>query len=196
MDCSRTFALATLAVVVIAAGVPAQTGSTWLDRGMSAWNETDRGVASPQPGTEPQAALERRCGSSTLATSMAADIVRRAGWVPFHHFDQAISRNDVEVIGGMTAATTPGCEPMVFNLFVFVAGRFAGTLSPVAMGRNLDGVAGAVRITGDDSLIADFARYTPADTECCPSSRMRVSYRIERGGSRPVLVAVDARRSR
>ena len=66
----------------------------------------------------------------------------------------------------------------------------------MTMTRNRDGDVGAVRISGDDSLIADFARYTPTDTECCPSSRVRVSYRIEKGSGRPVLVAVDARRVR
>jgi hypothetical protein len=126
---------------------------------------------------------------------MPAATLRAAGWVPFLHFDQAISRNDVEVLGGMTAAS-PGCEPTMFNLFVFVAGRLAGTLSPVAMAQNRDGVSGSVRITGDDSLIAEFARYTVTDSECCPSSRVRVSYRIDRGGSRAVLVATEVRRIR
>jgi LppP/LprE lipoprotein len=194
----QTLTLTTLAVVVSVSvsGVAAQTGSTWLDRAMSAWNEPAKGVPPAQPGKESMIDLARQCGSTALATSPTADAIRKAGWVPFLHFDQVIARNDIEVIGGMTAATTPGCEPMVFNLFVFVGGRFAGTVSPATMGRNLDGVAGAVRITGDNTLVADFARYTPADTECCPSSRVRVSYRIEGGGSRPVLVAVDTRRSR
>ena len=77
---------------------------------MTAWNEPDKGVTPSQPGTEPQAALDPRCGSNSLAKSATADAVRKAGWVPFLHFDQMISRDDIEVIGGMTAATPPGCE--------------------------------------------------------------------------------------
>ena len=183
-------------VVLMAAAAMAQTGSGWLDRPMAGWNEADKGVPSAQPGSELQAALDRRCGSSALAKSATADAVRKAGWVPFLHFDQVISRGDIEVVGGMTAATTPGCEATVFNLFVFVGGRYAGTVSPVTMTRNRDGDVGPVRISGADSLMADFARYTPTDTECCPSSRVRVSYRIEKGSGRPVLVAVDARKTR
>ena len=79
----------------------------------------------------------------------------------------------------MTGAT-PGCEPLYFNLFVFVGGVFAGTVSPVMMAPTRDGAAGAVRITGADTLTVEFARYMPGDSECCPSSRVRVSYRIER----------------
>ena len=185
-----------LALILLAAGAMAQSGPVWLDAPMTGWNEANRGVPSAQPGTESHAALDRRCGSSAPAKSPTADLIRKAGWVPFLHFDQVISRGDIEVIGGMTAATTPGCEATVFNLFVFVGGRYAGSVSPAVMTRNRDGDLGAVRITGDDSLVADFARYTPTDTECCPSSRVRVSYRIEKGSGHPVLVAVDARRVR
>ena len=74
--------------------------------------------------------------------SAAAQAVRHAGWVPFLHFDRAIARDDIEVLGGMTAATSSGCEPTTFNLFVFVGGTFAGTISPIVMGQGRDGVAG------------------------------------------------------
>lgn len=170
----------------------AQTGATWLDRPMTPWNQTVTSVPSAQAGTEAQRVLERRCGSNSLSTSASAEAIRKAGWVPFLHFDRAVVRDDVEVIGGMTAAG-PGCEPTTFNLFMFVAGTFAGTLSPTVMSQSRDGVAGAVRITGADAVTAEFARYTAKDTECCPSSRVRVTYRIERAGVRPTLSPVDIR---
>ena len=94
------------------------------------------------------------------------------------------------------AAATPGCEPTAFNLFVFVDGRFAGTFSPAPMNPSRDGAAGAVRITGVDTLTVEFARYMPDDAECCPSSRERVSYRIEKTGAGPTLVQTDARKVR
>jgi hypothetical protein len=169
----------------------AQAG--WLDRPMSPWQQ---GVVSvPTPGPEPYAALVRRCGSSAVATSVAADAIAKAGWVPFLHLDRQITGGDVEVIGGMSAAS-PGCEAAVFNLFVFAGGRFAGTIAPVTMAPSRDGVAGAVRITGADALTAEFARYTPADAECCPSSRVRVTYRIDQRATRPTLVAIGAQQIR
>lgn len=177
--------------ILLMPGVSAQTGTLWLDRPMTSWTST--ALPAAPAGSEAPSALERRCGSSSLLTATSAESVRSAGWAPFLHFDRAIARDDVEVIGGMTAAATPGCEPTTFNLFVFVGGKFAGTISPIVMGQGRDGVVGAVRITGADAVTAEFARYVKSDTQCCPSSRVRVTYRIERAGSQPTLVPLDVR---
>jgi hypothetical protein len=193
--CLSVLAAAALSAAAVVDKVSAQAAVGWLDRPMPSWNQPAAGVPVAQKGTEAQAALDRRCGSSTLASSTTADLVRKAGWVPFLHQDRSIARDDIDVIGGMSAAS-PGCEPTVFNLFVFVGGRFAGTLSPMVMTQNRDGAAGAVRITSADALTGEFARYTPTDTECCPSSRVRVTYRIDRAGVRPVLAATEARQVR
>ena len=95
----------------------------------------------------------------------------------------------------MTAAT-PGCVAERFNLFVFVDGTFAGTVSPAVMTASRDRAAGAVRITGPDTITVEFARYVPGDPECCPSSRERVSYRIDKTGAGPTLVVTDTRQLR
>lgn len=193
MITSRMRSLICIAIAFLSvATLSAQAGASWLDRPMTSWNQPASVVPAAQAGTESQGALERRCGSSSLASSTTAGPLRTAGWVPFLHFDRAIARDGVEVIGGMTTAN-PGCEPTIFNLFVFVDGRFAGTISPAVMTQSRDGIAGTVRIIGADSLTAEFARYTPKDTECCPSSRVRVTYRIERAGSQPTLVPLDRR---
>ena len=140
-------------------------------------------------------ALEKRCGTPKAPSSESIAALRRARWVPFLHLDQAITRNGIEVVGGMTAAS-PGCEPERFNLFVFVSGSFAGTVSRAAMTPSRDGTAGAVRITGNDTLTVEFARYLPGDAECCPSSRERTSYRIEKAGAGPTLVETGTRQVR
>jgi hypothetical protein len=122
---------------------------------------------------EAQLALEKRCGTPKTASPESIAALRRGRWVPFLHLDQAIARNGIEVVGGMTAAS-PGCEPERFNLFVFVNGSFAGTVSATDMKPSRDRAAGAVRITGADTFTVEFARYMPGDAECCPSSRERV----------------------
>jgi len=187
----RALLILVVAATLLPTTVSAQSDTSWLDRPLAAWSQASGTVPPARPGTESQSALERRCGSSSLSASAAAEAVRKAGWVPFLHFDRAIARDDVEVVGGMTAAATPGCEPTMFNLFVFVGGRFAGTISPIVMEQGRDGVAGAVRVTAADALTAEFARYTTKDAECCPSSRVRVTYRIER--AQPTLVPIDLR---
>jgi LppP/LprE lipoprotein len=189
----RALLILLVAVTLLPTTVSAQSDTSWLDRPLAAWSQAPGTVPQARAGTESQSALERRCGSSSLTASAAAEAVRKVGWAPFLHFDRAIARDDVEVVGGMTAAATPGCEPTMFNLFVFVGGKFAGTISPIVMGQGRDGVVGTVRVNGPDAVTAEFARYTTKDTECCPSSRVRVSYRIERAGPQLTLVPVDIR---
>lgn len=163
---------------------------------MAVWHQPGASIPSPTGGPEARGALLRRCGApGAKVTATASTALGKAGWVPFLHLDQPLQRDAVEVIGGMSAAS-PGCEPNTFNLFVFVGGAFAGTLSPAPMTPARDGVVGAVRLAGPDALSAEFARYTSADAECCPSSRVRVSYRIDRAGGRPSVVATEARQIR
>jgi hypothetical protein len=159
-----------------------------------------RGIGAASIPTSPLtadllAALEKRCGTPRATSSDAIAALRRARWVPFLHLDQAIARDGVEIVGGMTAAS-PGCEPERFNLFVFVDGTFAGTVAREVMMPARDGAAGAVRITGADTMTVEFARYKPGDPECCPSSRERVTYRVEKTSAGPTLVATDTRQLR
>lgn len=181
---------ATLLCVTTAATASAQLAAAWLDRPLAAWNKPAASVPASRIAADSQATLERRCGAPQMASASAVDAVRKARWVPYLHNDRAIAGNDIEVIGGMTGAT-PGCEPLYFNLFVFLGGQFAGTVSPVMMAPSRDGAAGAVRITGPETLTVEFARFGPGDSECCPSSRVRVSYRIDRSGAAPALVPTE-----
>jgi hypothetical protein len=188
-------ALAVSLLIVGAASAWAQTPS-WLDRAMTGWNRAGAAIPGLPPGGDGFDTLARRCGASAArAESPTEAALVTAGWMPFLHLDRRIAREDVEIVGGMSASL-PDCQPLVFNLFVFVAGRFAGTIAPSVMTRDRDGMAGAVRMAGADALTAEFARYLPADPECCPSSRVRVTYRIDRGGAGPTLAATDLRQIR
>ena len=159
----------------------AQTAS-WLDRPLEPWHRAGTAVPASGKQTANDAAAIKKCALGTPAASAPMDAVARAGWVPFLHQDRALARGDVEVIAGLTTVT-PSCEPVGFNLFVFVGGRFAGSLSPGPMTSHRDGAIGAVRLAADDRLTAEFERYTQGDSECCPSSRVRVTYRIDRGAT-------------
>jgi hypothetical protein len=175
--CVRRIALILL-LAGSAAPVVAQSGA-WLERDLAAWNKA--GAAVPAAGRR----LQRDAGPNTcfanVAASPAVTAVAAAGWLPFLHQDRELKRGGIEIVAATTDATA-ACEPIDFNLFVFVDGRFSGTLSPVPMTTSKDGAVGAVRITGDNSLTAEFARYAPDDPECCPSRRVRVSYRVDKAG--------------
>lgn len=165
----------------------AQSGTSWLDRPLTAWNTPAALVPSPAQKPAQPAALIKRCSLTPPTPSPGASTLATAGWIPYLHQDRALARDGIEVIGGLTDAGA-ACEPAGFNLFVFVAGRFAGTLSPMPMTASRDAVAGAVRLVNADSLTTEFARFAPGDLECCPSTRVRVTYRIERG-AQPTIVA-------
>jgi hypothetical protein len=86
---------------------------------------------------------------------------------------------------------------MHFNVFVFVNGHLAGTLSPQEMDSRTDGsIGGAVRVSPDDQIDAGFSRYLDKDALCCPSSHVTVRYRIDRQSTPPVLVPVSVRVTR
>jgi hypothetical protein len=98
-----------------------------------------------------------------------------------------IMGSDVEIVGGMVGADGM-CRPVKYNVFVFVASRFAGVLSPTVMTSRLDSASGAVALMAD-AITAQFARYAPTDPLCCPSSRVVVRYRIDNAPG-PVVVPI------
>jgi hypothetical protein len=111
-------------------------------------------------------------------------------------FDRQVAQRDVEIVGGL-AGVDGMCRPVDFNVFVFVAGRFAGTLSPGDMSSRNDGsIAGGIRLADDDTIAADFARYAESDPLCCPSGRVTVRYRIDRKATPPVVVPVSVQATR
>jgi hypothetical protein len=185
-------ALAVLAVLITTSAAPSAQSTSWLDRPIRQWQSAGAAIPSPPATPEPRQTVAKRCASLVASGSPAHALLEKAGWVPFLHVDRRLTRDDIEVVGG-TAAASPSCEPVTFNLFVFVGGQFVGTLSPSPMTTARDGVAGSVRLTGQNALTSEFARYTPADAECCPSSIVRVTYRINRQSAVPVLEAVEVR---
>lgn len=165
----------------------------WLDGPIAQWNQARAALPAPPAASETPGDLARRCPPAVAAEATPAEAaVARAGWAPFLHLDRRIVRDDIEIVGGRVAATS-SCEPSAFQVFVFVGGAFAGTLSPTAMVSRSDGAAGAVRIADRDTITVEFARYGPASSECCPSSVVRVTYRIERSGGGATIAAVDVR---
>jgi hypothetical protein len=144
-------------------------------------------------GAEPAGEVRRRCDLPDIRT-VSGLALAAAGWIPLLHLDRELVNGDVEIVAGMTHADSM-CQPMGFNLFVFAAGRFAGTLSPDPMAARADGSAGPVRFVGD-GITAEFARYKDDDALCCPSARVSVRYRLERAGAAPVVTPIDVRTTR
>ncbi|MGE0392838.1 MAG: LppP/LprE family lipoprotein [Vicinamibacterales bacterium] len=159
---------------------------SWLDGPIRPWSDARPGV----PPAEAGAWAGRDDCLGPRPDGPEAAQLRASGWRPFQLFDRPIGRGAVVVLGGLRDVTAD-CAPAAFQVFVFVDGAFAGTLSPVEMTTGRDGVVGAIRVLPDDRITAEFARYKVGDGECCPSGRVRVSYRIDRTGGPARVLAVD-----
>lgn len=88
------------------------------------------------------------------------------------------------------------CRPWGYQVFVFVDGVLAGSMSPRPMDARTDASLFSVqllsRLAGPDPLVATFERYAGSDPLCCPSRRTMVRYRIDRFQGAPLLIPVSA----
>ena len=181
-----------LAILLVAAGAGVHgIAGHWLDRPLASWNAPGVEIPVASSDAVTRDALVRRCALTPRQTTTGEQALFAAGWIPQLHLDRELVDEETEIVAGFDSATDD-CLPSGLNLFVFVGGRFAGTLSPDLTRPGTDGAIGAVRISGD-RVAVEFARYTPADTECCPSSRVRVTFEIERSGAAPTVVPVSLR---
>jgi hypothetical protein len=177
------------------AALAGQSAKNWLDRPLTNWNKPAETVPRGVPAGESVAEMAIRCDLRVRRGTAAEGILADNGWLPFLHVDREIIQGDVEIVGGMADADGM-CHPLKFNVFVFVGGQLAGTLSPVLMSSRTDGSIGAVRLATDETIAAEFARYKEADPLCCPSSRVSVQYRIDRKGAQSVVVPISVQVSR
>ncbi len=171
--------------VVVLVGVLAAPAS-WLDTPLRPWGDDRPGL--PAAGDASWAGRDTCLGPAPEGPEAVQ--LRSAGWRVFRFSDRAITRGDVTVLTGLGALTSD-CAPAAFQVFVFAGGAYAGTLSPTLMTAGQDGVVGMVRVLPDQTITAEFARYAAGDSECCPSGRVRVTYRLDRNGARPRVVPVD-----
>ena len=86
------------------------------------------------------------------------------------------------------------CRPVVYNLFVFVRGQFAGLLSPTSMTSRLDSSSGVVRMPLP-VVTAEFVRYGSTDPARLPASAHRPIAIIETAVG-PVVAPVEIRAAR
>jgi hypothetical protein len=168
---------------------------SWLDRPLTNWNDSAKPMPRGMPTGETVADVAKRCDLVVKRDMPGQRALADAGWLPYLHVDREIVQRDVEIVGGMAEADSM-CRPMEFNVFVFVGGQLAGTLSPLPMSSRGDGEIGVVRLGPDDTIAAEFARYTNRDALCCPSSRVTVRYRIDRTKPQAAVVPVSVQVTR
>lgn len=153
---------------------------SWLDKPLSGWNISGREIPkAPKWDGEPLA-----CAGERLADSPEERAIAAKGWTlmgPPQKFGQSLLVSANANVDGQ-------CRPLDYQDFVFVLGQFVGTVSPFPMNSRMDGSAGSVRFTSESTLVAEFQRYTASDPLCCPSRTSYVTYQIEEGNGKRILV--------
>jgi hypothetical protein len=164
----------------------------WLDSPAKPWNRPGQSVPRA-PEDLDRDEIPPNCGSSGRPAATGEErLVALAGWRLF-----ASSRDGrgVTVIGG--AGTVDGmCRPDQYQDFVFVNGKFAGTISPTLMNARSDG--GAVKITFPAAvkILVEFSRFTDKDPLCCPSRISEGTFEIRYEGGKPVVVLTGVKTRR
>ncbi|MEO7659107.1 MAG: YbaY family lipoprotein, partial [Pyrinomonadaceae bacterium] len=177
--------LITLLFTMAIAAATAFGQTSWLDRPLNInWNNGN-GVIPSAPRT--LVAIDTRCRDQIRVPDSLADrAVTRAGW---SLFGAAQNYGPVTIINAM-ASVDGMCRPTQFNTFVFVANRFAGTLSPVMMNSRTDGSLIRATLNSPTAITANFNRYASRDPLCCPSQASTVNYSISTG-TRPFVKAEE-----
>ncbi|MBW4698804.1 MAG: LppP/LprE family lipoprotein [Aphanocapsa lilacina HA4352-LM1] len=180
-----TIAIGTALALQTQSVAQTSTASTsWLDQPLANWNKPG-GAVPKAPKPEGDAPTVGRCVEQVRAPASAEDrAVVGAAWKLF---------GPLQIFSGTSlvtaAASVDGmCRPMQYQAFVFVGGKFAGTLSPVPMNSRTDGASQTIYLTNPGFLNVAFSRYAEQDALCCPSRTSLVGYKIERRGKQPLLV--------
>jgi heat shock protein HslJ len=152
-----------------------QVNTSWLDRPIQNWNRV--GTDFPK--------LPRPTGNTTEIAKQCLEQVRP----PETPAERALTRQGWKLYGsvqnyGITKVITATsnfdgmCRPVQFQAFVYWEGRYAGTLSPVAMDSRSDGAIANIYLSSVTSLSVDFHRYRDSDPLCCPSRMSTVSFSL------------------
>jgi hypothetical protein len=175
-------------LVTQAAAAVAQTAS-WLDQDPPAnWNKMRAPVPeAPSPQGEP--ATTPRCKDQVRAPDTSMDrAVTSRGW---SLLGPATTYGATTII--LAGTSVDGmCRPLSYQAFVFVNGRFGGTLSPVPMDSREDGAESMIRVVSASELSVQYTRYIESDPRCCPSRLSVVRFRVERLRDGPIVIPVTA----
>jgi hypothetical protein len=168
----------------------ASAAGSWLDAPPAAWNKP----GAPIPIAPPLQQSQIRCQNQERGPASPAESQLRAqGW-RLESYWPATSKGNLTLVTAL-ADYDGMCRPLEFNVFAFVSGTYAGTLSPVNMNSRTDGVlaflpSGPNPTSGPaGSITATFERYLPTDPLCCPSiPSVTVKYGLANGVVAPLSI--------
>src|SRR5262245_11835167 len=175
---------------VIASTMLAQIAPSgvWLDSQPKPVNR--RGMPLPHAPDIDQDEIPSICKPLPRRTGTPEErAVTAAGWLVFTSLPDG---HGVTVVGA-SADLDGMCRPNQYQDFVFVDGKFAGTLSPLLMGARSDGGAVKISFPGLSKILVEFDRYTARDPLCCPSRISEAIYEVRKEAGQPVVILTSVR---
>ena len=166
-------------------GSAAPPGS-WLDSPLQPWNASGMALPAPDPSEPPNPDCAARARPPETSADRQLD---QRDWT----LSGAYQAGWGLMVVPAAASGDGQCRPISANVFVFLDGRFAGTISPVPMDARTDGMWQRVLIPapvgGRLGLEVGFLRYSPDDALCCPSlPPVTISYAVERTPDGPIVM--------
>lgn len=141
----------------------------WLDaEPLAAWNQADGTIPPPPVVDKP---VNPKCRDQARPVQTAEDQqLRDLGWSLVGPFQGGWGVLVVRATAGWDGM----CRPMQYQDFVFVGGRFAGTLAPAPMDSRTDGAIGDVSLLGPDRITGSTCA-TRTTTRCAVPRESRAS---------------------
>ncbi|RPH87801.1 MAG: LppP/LprE family lipoprotein [Chroococcales cyanobacterium metabat2.561] len=141
------------------------------------------------PKSPVKTVIDNQCREQVRPAITANDqALNKAGWLLYGAVQTYGKTSVISAMSGVDGM----CRPMGYQDFVFVDGKFAGTLSPRPMDSRTDGASQRIVLQNSDRIIVVFNRYKDTDPLCCPSQLSRVIYQIETVSGVPVVVPKEA----
>jgi hypothetical protein len=175
-------------IVVVATTFAQNPSGNWLDSQPKPWNRS--GLMLPHAPDVDQDEISPMCKPlpHRIGTLEERALTTR-GWLVFTSVDDG---HGIRVVGA-SASLDGMCRPDQYQDFVFVDGKFAGTLSPILMGARSDGGAVKISFPGPDNILVEFDRYTSSDPLCCPSRISEATYEVRRQTGQPTVILTGVR---
>jgi len=173
--------------VSLVPGTSQTYSAKWLDSPLKQWN-----IAGAKLPVEPIQDWDKaypECRPLHHPEVGEEEAVAKAGWMIF---GSSGDEGKLAVVSGGIGFDGM-CRPDDLQLFVFVEGKFAGTLSPAPMYARSDGVVATVSIPESDKIVVEFKRYEGDDPLCCPSGMSEATFLIQRDAKGPVATLISVR---
>ena len=183
----RIFSEFLLCVLLAASVALSQVPSgAWLDSQPKKWNRA--GMPLPHAPDIDRDHIPSICKPLPQRTGTPEErTVTAAGWLVF----MSVRDSRGVTVVGASADLDGMCRPNLYQDFVFVDGKFAGTLSPLLMNARSDGASQNVSFPAPNKILVRFNRYTTKDPLCCPSRISGALYEIRKEAEQPIAILVS-----